>query len=109
MTEIRMKDHRPLRIGMGFLPKKPLDRHRRAELFSDLAQKAVVEGFSRISFSSGEFPKTGKMDPLFSAGYQDLPVPNDNRNGNFNNRLLHRFPFRQIPNRRTITEADGKV
>lgn len=68
------------RVIVFYLVHERIDRDRRFELFTNLADQRLLRGFSRLDFATREFPPAGKLAiPALSREYLAV-MHNDGRN-----------------------------
>ena len=70
------------RVGVGDLFKQFADGDLDAQFLAQFADQALLEGFVRLAFAAGKFPKPAQMRIRVALGDEQFAVAENQRGGN---------------------------
>ena len=81
------------RVGVGDFFKQFADGNLDAKFLADFADEALLEGFARLAFAAGKFPKPAEMGFCMALGDEKFAVAENQRGADFDGFLVFDFKF----------------
>ena len=89
----KFQQHGAFGIGMLDRIEQFSNHDLDAQFFTKLAPEALLEGFARFAFATGEFPQAAEMRGGVALGDEQLTGAEDEAGADFNDLVAHQRPM----------------